>query len=144
MWFGERSGRLAWQPTFPWRCSRGEERSEGKGHHVRSAPFRPLHTDLLLGVLLVSAQKIVTWPSRGCLEREATGSNFGGSGFCGHEKTTSKIANIPPTITWPLGNPCRQRAMFSWPHAQAHSWHTRTSYIIFASETNLVSDLATL
>lgn len=34
--------------------------------------------------------------------------------------------------------------MFSWPHAQAHCWHMPTSYIIFASETNLVSDLATL
>lgn len=123
-----------------------EERSDPKGRHTTSGqPHLDLYTTgLLLGVLLVSAQKIVTWPSRGCLEREVTGSNFGGSGFCGHEKTTSEIKNIPPTITWPLGNPCRQRATFSWPYAQAHSWHTPTSYIIFASETNLVNDLATL
>lgn len=39
--------------------------------------------------------------------------------------------------------PVDRQAALSWPHARACSWHTPTFSIAFASETNLVSDLAT-
>lgn len=65
----------------------------------------PLLPGLLLGVRLVGAQKIVPWPNRGCLKREATGFKFAGSGFCGREKSTSEIGGAVPPRAWPPRSP---------------------------------------
>lgn len=52
------------------------------------------------------AQKVVTWPSGGCPEREATGLKFWRRGFC--EKAPLETGGHPPIITWPPHSPCRR------------------------------------
>lgn len=110
MWFGERSGRLTWQPTFPWLSSRGEKWSRGKACHVRSAPFRPpsVTTGPFAGCPIGQCPKDSHLAKQGLPREGGHWLQLWGEWLLWTWKDYMEIGGAPPTITWPPRSPCGQ------------------------------------
>lgn len=96
---------MAGNPHFLGRVP--QEGNDAEGGHATSGqtPPAPYTAGPSAGRRnQLCAQKMVPWPSRGCLGSEATGLKFWGCGFW--EKAPSETGGNPPVITRPPHSPC--------------------------------------